>query len=124
MEVLHSALWVSDLERTLEFYVDTLGLEKTHEFTSGDGATNVYVAGEHGTEIQFKHDPDRDTPSADGFDHIALTVDDTDAEVERLVEGGACTLRRGPLTSDAVDARIAFIEDPEGYGIELIEKHD
>lgn len=124
MEVLHSALWVSDLERTLSFYVDTLGLEKTHEFTSGDGAQNVYVAGENGTEIQFKYDPDREPPSSDGFDHIALTVDDTDAAVERLVDEGECTLRRGPLTSDAVDSRIAFIEDREGYGIELIEKLD
>lgn len=124
MEVLHSALWVSDLERTLSFYVDTLGLEKTHEFESGDGATNVYVAGENGTEIQFKHHPDRDPASPGGFDHIALTVEDTDAAVERLVENGPCTLRRGPLDSDAVNARIAFIEDPEGYGIELIEDHN
>lgn len=123
MEVLHSALWVSDLERTLSFYVDTLGLEKTHEFESGDGARNVYVAGENGTEIQFKYAQDRDAPSPDGFDHIALSVEDTDAAVERLVENGPCTLRRGPLDSDAVDARIAFIEDPEGYGIELIEAH-
>jgi len=121
MEVLHSALWVSDLDRTLSFYVDTLGLEKTHEFESGDGARNVYVAGENGTEIQFKYDPDQDSQSVGGFDHIALTVEDTDAAVERLVENGPCMLRRGPLNSHAVDARIAFIEDPEGYGIELIE---
>lgn len=126
MEVIHTALWVSDLEQTLSFYVDALGLEKTHEFVSGDGATNVYVAGEGETEIQFKHDPDREgtLPEPAGFDHVAIAVEDTDAEVERLVTETGCPLRRGPLTSEGANARVAFVEDPDGYGIELVEELD
>lgn len=126
MDVLHSAMWVSDIEETLSFYVDALGLEKTREFESGEGARNVYVAGDSDTEIQFKYDPDQEIsePPEFGYDHVAIAVDDTDAEVERLVEETDCTLRRGPLTSEGANARVAFIEDPDGYGIELVEEFD
>lgn len=124
MDVLHSAIWVSDIDQTLSFYVDALGLEKTREFESGDGATNVYVAGESDIEIQFKHDSEKPAPKPSGFDHTAITVDDTDAEVERLVEETGCTVRRGPLTSESANARVAFIEDPDGYGVELIQEFD
>ena len=123
MDVLHSAVWVSDVDETLAFYVDALGLERTHEFESGEGARNVYVAGEGDTEIQFKHHPDHEVPPGDAsrFDHVAVAVDDTDAEVERLVEETGCTVRRGPLTSEGANARVAFSEDPDGYGVELVE---
>lgn len=124
MDVIHSALWVSDIEETLAFYVDALGLEKTLEFEGGDGATNVYVAGDDGMEIQFKHDPEVEPPSPSGFDHVAVAVEDTDAELERLVEETGCPVRRGPLTSEGANARVAFIEDPDGYGIELVEKFE
>jgi len=123
MDVIHSAIWVSDLDRALEFYVDELGLEKTNEFVSGDGATNVYVAGDSDVEIQFKHEPGRAVePSETGvYDHVAIEVEDTDAEVERLVENGSATLTRGPLDSEGANARVAFIEDPLGNGIELVQ---
>jgi lactoylglutathione lyase len=126
MRVLHPAIWVSDIDRTLDFYVDGLGLTKTREFVGGDGATNVYVAGDDGVEIQFKHQADGGERSYQpgAYDHVAVAVDDTDAEVERLVEETGCPVRRGPLTSDGANARIAFIEDPDGYGVELIEELD
>jgi lactoylglutathione lyase len=124
MDVIHAALWVSDLEETLSFYVDALGLEKTREFESGDGATNAFVAGESDEEIQFKYDPDVEQPEPAGFDHVAVAVDDTDAELERLVEETGCTVRRGPLTSEGANARVAFVEDPDGYGVELVEEFD
>ena len=124
MDVIHSAIWVSDLDRVLEFYVDELGLEETNEFESGDGATNVFVAGEGDVELQFKHEAGREIDrSANGvYDHVAVAVDDTDAEVERLCEEGSATLRRGPLDSEGANARVAFIEDPEGNGIELVQE--
>ena len=125
VDVLHSAIWVSDLEQSIEFYCDALGLEKTNEFMGGDGAKYVYVAGdESDTEIQFKYDPDRKLDIGNGYDHVAIGVDDTDAEVERLVEETGTTVTRGPLTSEGANARVAFIEDPDGYGIELVEEFD
>ena len=126
MDVIHSAIWVSDLERTLEFYVDELGLEKTNEFESGDGATNVFVAGDDEVELQFKHEDGREIerPKNGVYDHVAVAVDDTDAEVERLCAEGSATLTRGPLDSEGANARVAFIEDPEGNGIELVEEFE
>ena len=122
MDVLHCALWVADVDRTLAFYCDEIGLEKTREFVGGDGARNVFVAGEGEAELQFKHDPDRTDPLPEpaGIDHVAFEVGDTDAMVEQLVEDGGATLRRGPLDSEGASARIAFVEDPDGYGVELI----
>ncbi|RJT05488.1 VOC family protein [Halococcus sp. IIIV-5B] len=124
MDVIHSAVWVSDIDETLAFYTDALDLEKTREFESGEGARNVFVAGEGDTEIQFKYLPDRDAPEPAGYDHVAIAVEDTDATVERLVAETDCTLNRGPLDSEGANARVAFIEDPDGYGIELVEEFD
>jgi len=126
MDVIHSAIWVSDLERILEFYVDELGLEKTNEFVSGDGATNVFVAGPNGVELQFKHEADREVEHGENgvYDHVAVAVDDADAEVERLCAEGSATLTRGPLDSEGANARVAFIEDPEGNGVELVQEFE
>ncbi len=123
MDVIHAALRVEDIDRTLAFYRDALGLTVTNEFVGGDGATNVYLAGEGGAELQFKYHADGPNPPVEpaGIDHVALEVDDTDAEVERLVEETDCRLLRGPLTSEGANARVAFIEDPDGYGVELVE---
>ena len=126
MDVIHSAIWISDIEETLDFYVGALGLEKTNEFVGGDGATNLYVRGDGAAEIQFKHKEDHDLGEAtrSRFDHLALEVDDTDAEVERLQEETDTELLRGPLDSTGASARVAFITDPDGHMIELVEPRD
>lgn len=123
MDVIHSAIWVSDIEETLDFYVGALGLEKTNEFVGGDDATNVYVRGESDTEIQFKHKDGHELGEAPStrFDHLAIEVDDTDAEVERLQEETDTELLRGPLDSTGASARVAFITDPDDHVIELVE---
>ncbi len=124
MEVIHSAIWVSDLERSLAFYEDAVGLDRTRTFEGGDGATNVFLAGPNGVELQLKHTPDRGPVEPAGIDHIALRVDDTDAALDRLQAETGCPLRRGPLDSAGANARVAFIEDPDGYGVELVEPFD
>ena len=126
MDVIHAAIWVSDIERTLEFYVGALGLEKTNEFVGGDGVRNVYVAGDGAAEIQFKHTPDHDLGAASTarFDHLALEVDDVDAAVERLLDETDTDLRRGPLDSTGAGARVAFITDPDDHVVELVEPRE
>ena len=126
MDVIHSAIWISDVEQTLDFYVGALGLEKTNEFVGGDDARNIYVAGDGDAEIQFKHNPEHDLGevSTARFDHLALEVDDTDAEVERLVDETDTELLRGPLDSTGAGARVAFITDPDDHVIELVEPRE
>jgi lactoylglutathione lyase len=120
MDVAHVALWVSDLDRAVEFYTG-LGLERQWSFTL-DGVENVYVGDEHG-ELQLRHDPDRTTPIAPNradVDHVALTVEDTDAMVERATDLGAAVVS-GPAEIEPADASVAFVEDPDGYTLEFVE---
>jgi lactoylglutathione lyase len=123
MDVLHTAVWVDDLEATREFYLDELGLEFSWEFTGDDGVHNYFVTGESDAEIQFKHDPDRDVEEPAGIDHLAVEVDDTDAVVERVADRGSEVVK-GPLTMAETNARIAFVTDPDGYVVELIQYLD
>lgn len=124
VDVVHTAIWVSDLDRALAFYVDGLGLARTREFVLDEDEENVFLAGEDGTELQLKSAPGR-AVSAEraGFDHVAVEVDDADATAARLAEFGGEVVR-GPLDSDAAAARIAFVADPDGHHVELIEPWD
>lgn len=124
MDVIHSAIWVSDLDEMIAFYRDAMRLEVTREFESGDGAKNVFLAGTGEYELQLKYDPNGEAPSPAGFDHTAIAVEDIDAELKRLTEEFECEVYRGPLDSEGAQARVAFITDPEGYGIELVEEFD
>ncbi|WP_276273763.1 VOC family protein [Haloarcula litorea] len=120
MDLAHVAIWVSDLDRALEFY-GALGFEETNRFTL-DGVENVYVAAGGGDgDLQLRHDPDRTTPIAPSradTDHVAFTVDDVDATYEAAVEAGAAPVVE-PVEIDAADAYAAFVEDPEGYTLEF-----
>ena len=124
MDVIHTAIWVSDLDATREYYIDALGLEHTWDFER-DGVTNFYVGGSSETEIQFKYDPGRTEPiEPKGIDHLAVAVDDTDAMLEHMVEETGCEILGGPMEVAAANAYVAFIEDPDGYGVELVESLD
>ena len=121
MDVIHTAMWVSDLDEARAFFVDGLGLEENWSFTL-DGIENVYVGGEHG-ELQLRYDSDHEIPEGDRsrMDHVAVSVDDVDGETTRMAEETGCEVLDGPMTVDAADARIAFIEGPDGYVVELVE---
>lgn len=120
MDVLHTALWVDDIEAQLAFYCDGLGLERTRAFDL-DGVTNTYVQGDGDAEIQFKHDDTDRNPEPDGMDHLAVGVDDVDGTVTDLVEHYGGDVVDEPRTLDDKGLRIAFVADPEGYVVELIE---
>ena len=121
MDVHHTAVRVSDLEATKGFYEDGLGLKFSKEFTTDDGVRNYYVTGDDlETEIQFAHDPNADEEiEPSGIVHLALLVDDVSETLDRVTERTDCEVLRGPITVDAVDARAAFIEDPDGYEVEI-----
>ena len=124
MDVIHAAIRVSDLEQSREYYGDALGLEEHRSFTL-DGVENVFLGGEHG-EIQLRYEADREPPEPDreDFDHVAVSVDDTDAVFERVVEETGCEVLTPPTTIGDAGVRIAFIEDPDGYAVELVGSTD
>jgi lactoylglutathione lyase len=124
MDVIHTCIWVSDMDDAKEFYLEGIGLEEHRSATLG-GVENVWLGGEHG-EIQLRFAPDHPDPAPDrsDFDHLALSVDDVDAEVERIVDETGATVLDGPRTVDVANARIAFLEGFDGYVIELVEDLD
>lgn len=121
MDLLHTAIWVSDVEQSVDFY-EALGLERQWSFEL-DGVENVYVGNDDG-EMQLRYDPDREppeTPDREDFDHIGFGVDDTDEMYETAIEAGATTVLE-PTEISKVDLYVAFVEDPDGYVLELIEE--
>jgi len=121
MDAVHTAVWVTDIEETAQFYEDVLGLDYQREFTH-DGVLNYYIGTENGASIQFKHDPDDDSPvEPAGIDHLAFSVADADATFDRVVEESDCDIFLEPTTFDAADRRAAFVYDPDGYVVEFVQ---
>ncbi len=118
MTTLHVCLAVTDADRSVEWYESNLGFEYAWEFTMGD-TRHVYIADENGFELQLS-DTDGETSLEPGtaWDHLAISVDDVEAAVERINHHG---LEKAPFVVEPAGARVAFIEDPDGHLIELLE---
>ena len=120
MEILHTCLNVADADRTAGWSVDQLVCERSWEFTTPDGNTrNVYVSGDAGVEFQLS-DTDGEEPRANGdrYDHVAVGVADVDATFESIDHHGVV---KPPADQPAAGARTAFVKDPDGHAVELIE---
>lgn len=121
MDVVHTAIRVSDIEAARAFFIEGLGLTEKRAGTI-DGVENVWIGGDHGS-VQLQYDPDAPEPRPDRttIDHLAVSVDDVDAETDRIAAETGCAVLEPPRTVDAFDVRISFIEGPDGYRIELVE---
>jgi len=120
MDVIHVCLNVSDADRIADWYVEELGLERSWEFTTEDGETrNVYVSDGDGFELQLSDtEGEDDFEAGTAWDHLAVKVDDVDAAFERIENHGVV---QGPAPNEPAGARTAFIEDPDGHVVELVE---
>ena len=120
--LLHTRYRVTNLERTVSFYRDVLGLEETRRHTSPRGSQLVFFkapGSEEEIEIcQF----DASGPVILGPDvtHLAFEVEDIEAFAKHAAARG-CPLSDGP-TPTSSGSVIAFIDAPEGYEIELIQR--
>lgn len=123
--VVHVAIRVTDLDATLAFYRDGLDMTVAHRWTGEDGTEYVYLRGAGGAEIQCTHDPsgpaDVDTS---GFEHVAVRVADADAALERVVAATDCPVTMDPKTVEEAGVRAAFVADPDGHEVELLEPLD
>lgn len=113
--------------RSENFYVGKLGMKKVGEMDLGS-ATNHFFALEEDPAspmLELTHIHDRTEPydKGDGYAHGAFTVDDLEGTVERLKDGDVkVTLEPKTLTAGGHDYRIAFVEDPDGYKAELVQR--
>ena len=120
-KLLHTRYRVSDLEKTISFYKDVLGLDEVRRQTSGRGSQLVFLkAPNSDVEIEIcKFDESGPVVVGPDLTHLAFEVDDMDAFARKAAAKGH-PLSDGPHSTGS--GRIAFIDAPEGYEIELIER--
>lgn len=129
MEYLHTMVRVADLDASLHFYCDLLGLQEVTRKENEKGRfTLVFLATPNDTprakseqtpmvELTYNWDPETYTGGRN-FGHLAYRVDDIYALCEKLQAGGV-TINRPPR-----DGHMAFVRSPDGISIELLQKGD
>jgi lactoylglutathione lyase len=120
-KLLHTRYRVSDLEKTVSFYKDVLGLEELRRHKSGRGSQLVFLkALNSDEEIEIcKFDESGPVMVGPDLTHLAFEVDDLDEFAKKAAAKGY-PLSDGPHSTGT--GKIAFIDAPEGYEIELIER--
>jgi len=122
MKYLHTMVRVSDLEESLDFYCDKLGLREVRRKEVEQGRfTLVFLAapGDEDAQIELTWNWDaEDYGEGRNFGHIAYAVDDIYAACQRLKDGGV-TINRPPR-----DGRMAFVRSPDNISIELLQRGD
>ncbi|MCP9850031.1 lactoylglutathione lyase [Cyanobium sp. Morenito 9A2] len=125
MRLLHTMLRVGDLERSLVFYTDLLGMRllRRKDYPGGRFTLAFVGYGEERDTTVLELTHNWDTASYEigsGYGHIALGVDDIQAVCDRIrTKGGKVTREPGPMKHGSTV--IAFVEDPDGYKVELIQ---
>ena len=121
-KLLHTRYRVTDLEKTVAFYKDVLGLEEIRRHTSGRGSQLVFLKAPGSEEEIELCKFDQSGPVVVGPDltHLAFEVDDMEKFAREAAAKGY-PLSDGPDRTERGDA-IAFIDAPEGYEIELIQR--
>lgn len=127
MRILHTMLRVANLDKSLAFYQDVLGMKLLRKSDYPEGRFTLAFVG-YGNEtdhtvLELTHN--WDTGHYDlgtGYGHIAIEVDDADAACNTVrTKGGKVIREAGPMKHGTTV--IAFVEDPDGYKIEFIQKH-
>jgi len=120
MKYLHTMIRVADLDKSLDFYCDKLGLENIGRYDIEAGRfTLVFLAapGQKEAQIELTHNWDpEELGEGRNFGHLAYEVDDIYALCEKLMKGGV-TINRPPR-----DGHMAFVRSPDNVSIELLQK--
>lgn len=127
MKILHTALMVFDLAKSLDFYVSKLGFKEEFRVVSPDKKfTKVFLFSEKGGhQIELIHDSSRKRPYqiGDGLAHIAFKVNDIDkVHKEWAANGVRFSQEPHHMPGAPMSMKFAFITDPDGYPFELIEE--
>ena len=125
-KAIHTMIRVLDLDRSIKFYNEAFGLEVADHFDFDDFALVYLRNDEADFEIELTLNKDRTEPygHSDGYGHVAVCVDNCHSEHSRMTEFGLEPNdvkefnRNGELM-----ARFFFVQDPDGYKIEVLERH-
>ncbi len=126
MRILHTMLRVGDLQRSVAFYTGPLGMRLLRTTDRPEQQYTLAFVGygdeaaEPAIELTWNYGVDRYEPGT-GFGHVAIEVTDAAAACERVrAAGGTVTREAGPVKGGTTV--IAFVQDPDGYKVELIER--
>ena len=126
MRILHTMIRVTDLDRSLAFYTEILGMRLLRRTDYPEGRFTLAFVGygdeSENTALELTHNWDTASyEMGNGFGHVALEVDDAYAACTQIkAKGGKVTREAGPMKHGTTV--IAFVDDPDGYKIELIQK--
>ena len=126
MRMLHTMLRVGDMQRSIAFYTEVMGMKVLREEEYPEAEFSLAFVGygdeESNTVIELTYNWGRDNYDlGNGFGHIAIAVPDAVAACEQIKQRGGKVIRdAGPMMHGTIV--LAFIEDPDGYKIELIER--
>ena len=124
MRMLHTMIRVTDLDNSLKFYCDVLGMRllRRHDFEEGKFTLAFVGFGDENdsTVLELTHNWDvKDYEHGTGYGHIAISVDDVYDACAKIRELGGNVVRdAGPMKGTT--RVLAFVEDPDGYKIELL----
>ena len=124
MRILHTMLRVGDLEESIGFYTDVLGMRLLRKSDYPEGRFTLAFLGygdeRENTVLELTHNWDTDSyDKGSGYGHIAVEVDDVYQAVEDIrSRGGGVTREAGPMKGGT--RVLAFVQDPDGYAIELL----
>jgi lactoylglutathione lyase len=126
MRILHTMLRVGDLDKSIGFYCDVLDMKLLRRKDYPDGKFTLAFVGhqseDDGAVLELTHNWGVDHYDiGSGYGHVAIEVDDAYGACERVKQrGGKVTREAGPMKHGSTV--IAFVEDPDGYKIEFIQK--
>lgn len=125
-KLIHTMIRVRDLDASLRFYREVLALTPSHRLDFPDFSLVYLRNAETDAEIELTWNLGRQEPytHGDGYGHVAVVVDDVSARHAELLQAGHEPLPVKEFkVGDTLLARFFFIQDPDGYKIEVLEKH-
>lgn len=124
-KAIHTMIRVLDLDRSISFYRDAFDLHEADRFDFDD-FTLVYLSNdENDFEVELTLNKDQEEPYdlGNGYGHLAVSVEDVEAEHERFQEAGFEPRRLVELEKDGqVLGKFFFVADPDGYQIEVLQR--
>jgi lactoylglutathione lyase len=128
MKILHTMLRVSDLDKSIEFYTQVMGMKLLRRRDNEEYRYTLAFVGyqdeSEGAVLELTHNWDtHEYDLGNAYGHVALEVDDIYATCS-IIENLKGKISRAPGPVKGGKTVIAFVEDPDGYKIELIEKKD
>ena len=128
MRMLHTMLRVGNLERSLAFYTEVLGMRLLRKRDYEEGRFTLSFVGygdeDSTTVLELTHNWDTESYDlGNGYGHIAIAVEDAYQACEEIkARGGKVVREAGPMKGGVTV--IAFVEDPDGYKVELIQQDE